>query len=243
MPKRNTRKIRPPQVADARRPPLNWRRCAALTLQALRKAALLRSAVVVLIGSYARNTVTWRSDVDILVITPLPNPLRISVPHGVHVHFEDKEEFVSKFHNGDDYAVSSVRYGKLLYDRTNFWNSLREGLETTKWPSWSDKINHAERRLKLGHDLLDMGDLDAATEEYLLAATQLARTTLLQCGIYPLSRPEISEQLVAIGHGGLAADITLLIEGRSDKEELERISRGLSRMLESNRSVSLGGDD
>lgn len=192
---------------------------------------MLESVVAVLIGSYARDLATWRSDVDILVLYPGHRPPRVKVPPGVHVYYENKEKFANRFYEGDDYAVSSARYGKLLHDKSNFWKTLQENLESVKWPDWIEKLGHAERRIKMGDQLLDGDDLDAAAEEYLLAATQIARAILLMHHIYPLSRPEISDQLIEVGHHRLAADVQSLIEGRAVREELQRISRDLKMAL------------
>jgi len=217
--------------SEERRTRINWRRCGALTLRALREEDLLKRAVVVLIGSYARGITTWRSDIDVLVLLHEPRRPKLKVPHGMHLHFEDIEKFAQRFAEGDDYVISSVRYGKLLYDRSNFWETLRQQLESARWPDSRDKIGHAERRIKLGNELLEMGDIDAATEEYLFGATQIARAILLRHGLYPLSRPELSKQLLDLGQSDLATDIQTLIEGKCGGGDLRRIARALTMAL------------
>ena len=69
---------------------ISWRRSGALTLQALREANLLKQAVVVLFGSYARNAYTWRSDVDILVLLDDSRKPKLEVPPYVHLHYFSK---------------------------------------------------------------------------------------------------------------------------------------------------------
>ena len=49
--------------------------------------------------------------------------------------------------------------------------------------------------MKMASGLLDVGDLDAASEELLFAASHVARATLLRDGVFPLSRPELPSQL------------------------------------------------
>ena len=44
-------------------------------------------------------------------------------------------------------------------------------------------------------DLLDVGDVDAASEEMMFAASHVARAVLLQHGRFPLSRMELPSQL------------------------------------------------
>lgn len=207
---------------------INWRRCGALTLHALSDAGLLKRAVVVLIGSYARGVPTWKSDIDILVLLHQPQRRKLKIPHGVHLHFEDIEKFRQRLDKGDDYVISSVRYGKLLYDRSNLWKTLLPRIESATWPESRDKIRHAERRIRLGNELLEMNDIDAATEEYLFAATQIARAILLRNKIFPLSRPELGNQLLDLGQGDLAADIQMLIEGECSKADLRRIAHDLA---------------
>lgn len=206
---------------------VNWRRCGALTLQAVREAGVLRTAVVVLIGSYARQIETWRSDVDILVLLRGNSFPKLKAPFGTHLHVASQEQFVQKVDGGDDYAISAVRYGALLYDRLGFWAELRRRLDHTVWPDWRNKIGHAKRRLALGDDLLEMGDLEAATEEYLFAATQIARAILLRNKVYPLSRPELSDQLVFLRRSNLAAELRDLIRGDLSEEQLREVAKDL----------------
>lgn len=215
---------------------INWRRCCALTLHALRDADLLKRAVVILIGSYARNAVTWRSDVDVLVLLREPRWPKLKVPNYTHLHFENIEKFRQRLEESDDYAISSVKYGKLLYDRLNVWQTLQQKVERARWPDWRGKIHQAERRIRLGDELVEMRDLDAATEEYLFGATQISRAILLRRGIYPLSRPELSRQLFDVGQSGLASDIQILIEGKCKEEHLRRIASDLMAALKRERT-------
>ncbi|MBI2369100.1 MAG: nucleotidyltransferase domain-containing protein [Deltaproteobacteria bacterium] len=222
---------------------VSWRRCGALTLRALREAGLLKRAVVVLIGSYARDVDTWRSDVDILVLLHEARHHRLGVLSNVHLHFEEKEKFARRFTEGEDYAISAVRYGKLLYDRSNFWETLRQQIESARWPDWRGKISHAERRIRVGNELLQMGDIDAAMEEYLFGATQISRAILLRRGIYPLSRPELGKQLVAVGRGELAADMEMLIEGKCEEGQLRKIASDLTMEVKRECAEANGGDE
>lgn len=211
----------------------NWRRSLALALHALREAGLLGGSVVILIGSYAHGATTWRSDVDLLVLHRNARRPKLKVPFGVHLHLEDVDKFRRRLAQGDDYAISALRFGKLLHDRLHVWESLRQEADRAKWPDWRDKISRAERRIRLGDRLLATGDIDAATEEYLLGATQISRAILLRLGIYPLSRLELSKQLRAVGQKSLAADIQRLIEGECQALQLRRIADDLQRALPS----------
>src|SRR6266511_4084935 len=131
---------------------INWRKCCALVLHALREGKLLRDAVIVLFGSYARNADTWRSDVDILVLHIKPQKTKLRVPSSVHLHWETFERFKQRLAEGDDFVISALRYGKLLYDRSDFWETQRRFAENAKLPDWANKLDHAERRIKLAND-------------------------------------------------------------------------------------------
>lgn len=217
--------------SEERQMKFNWRRSLALALHALREAGLLKGSVVVLIGSYAHGATTWRSDVDLLVLLKDIRRPKLKVPFGVHLHFEDIDKFRHRLAEGDDYVIGALKFGKVLHDRLNLWESLREQVNTARWPDWRHKISQAERRIRLGDKLLGTGDLDAATEEYLLSATQISRAMLLRHGIYPLSRMELPKQLLALGQSDLAADIQRLIEGECEEEQLRRIAGDLQRAL------------
>ena len=211
----------------------NWRRSLALVLHALREAGLLRDSVVVLIGSYAQGATTWRSDVDLLVLYRNARRPKLKIPFGVHLHSEKVDRFRRRLAQSDDYAISALRFGKVLHDRLNVWESLRQEADGAKWPDWRDKMSQAERRISLGDKLLATGDIDAATEEYLLGATQISRAILLRRGIYPLSRLELSTQLRAVGQRSLAADIQRLIEAQCRAIQLRRIAGNLQQALAS----------
>lgn len=223
----------PMPESEQRRMKFNWRRSLALALNALGEVGLLSRSVVVLIGSYAHGAATWRSDVDLLVLLREDRRPKLKVPFGVHLHFEDMENFRRRLAEGDDYVISALRFGKLLHDRLNVWESLRQQMNTARWPDWQEKIKQAEQRMRLADNLLGTGDIDAATEEYLLSATQISRAMLLRRGIYPLSRLELSKQLLAVGQNKLAVDIQKLIEGECREGQLRRIAGDLQRVLAS----------
>lgn len=209
----------------------NWRRSLALSLHALREAGLLKHSVVVLIGSYARGARTSRSDVDLLVLLQEPKRPKLKAPYGIHLQFEDIERFRRRLEEGDDYVIAALKFGKLLRDSDNLWGELLQQAMSGKWPDWREKLRLAEHRIRLADELLLTDDIDAAIEEYLAVATQISRAILLRHGEYPLSRPELSKQLLAQGETMLAADLERLIEGECDKEQLRKIASDLHGVL------------
>ena len=209
----------------------NWRRSLALSLHVLREAGLLKHSVIVLIGSFARGTQMARSDVDLFVLLQEPKRPKLKAPYGVHLQFENIERFRQRLEEGDDYAIAALKFGKLLHDSDNLWEELRQQMKSGSWPDWRDKIKRAEHRIRLADELLVIDDIDAATEEYLAVATQISRAILLRHGEYPLSRPELSKQLLARGETMLAADLERLSDGECDKEQIRQIGRDLHAAL------------
>jgi hypothetical protein len=82
-------------------------------------------------------------------------------------------------------------------------------------------------------DLLDMGDSDAAEEELLSAASQLARALMLRSLVFPLSRSELPRQLRKIHIDRLANLLELLLVGSSDLATLRLTTRYLLIVIKS----------
>ena len=75
------------------------------------------------------------------------------------------------------------------------------------------------KRIGMSRQLLDIGDIDAASEEMMFAASHVARAVLLKHGQFPLSRMELPSQLEAIS-ADLAQLLDRLVDGDLDSEEL-----------------------
>ena len=222
----NQAKARSSQVPET--PPVNWRRAIGLCLAQLDKARILKGSTVVLIGSYAHGSPSWRSDIDVLVLSQ-DDRRRVTPPRGIHLQFMEPQRFGERLRRGDDYALAATRFGKVLHDGLRIWQRFREQLKSAQWPDWREKYRYARRRIQLARWLLDAGDVDAASEEYLLAATQLGRAQLLRRNIFPLSRPELSGQLHAAGEVRLEAVIESLLKPTISPEEIA----GVGEYLES----------
>jgi predicted nucleotidyltransferase len=212
----------------------NWRRSLTLVLKTLRESGLLRDSIVVLTGSYAHARETPVSDIDILVLRREPTR-RVRSPYGVHLRFEVLDDFRSRMAAGDDFAIYPVRFGALLHDGLGLWAALREEMKNSKWPDWSSKFPQVKRRIKIAEELLAMGDLEAAAEEYLSAATRVARASLLRRHVYPMSRPQLSEQLLTVGEKDLAKDLQRLVERNIEMQFLRRLGRELKKAMEEKR--------
>jgi len=198
----------------------------------LRKSNAGATFSLVLIGSFARRTATERSDIDVLVIAPAsdtsPNWSDLS---NLHAHCETPTDFLRKLRDGDDFAAWCVRYGHCLCDDDDQWERLRTSSEATTWPAWQKKITHAVRRLFIGAELNRLGDYDASAEELTFAAGHVARALLLKNRQFPLSKPELVDQLHDCDYPALKKLLSILINGDVDPVILKQTVRYLKKLL------------
>ncbi len=192
------------------------------------RADLGCDATIILIGSAARGKETWRSDVDLLVITPaLAGKMRS--PRRFHLLYQTRERFVSRLNSGDDFAVWAFRYGRPLSDDSRWWQDMLAQPPNVPWPDWEQKLGQADKRLIAARKALEDGDTEAAEEEYLMAASHLARASLLRAGVFPLSRPELPDQLRVIGRVDESQMLAELILGEAPDSRLKEIGSELAR--------------
>jgi len=159
-------------------------------------------APVVLIGSHARKRAVapW-SDIDLLV---LGEQIPASVPPRVQVIRLTRDELARRVRDGDDFAQWALRFGQPLSGERS-WRTLREQLLTgAPWPRSEPKYALSRKKLAAARDLLAMRDLPAAEEETRFALAHLARGLLLERHVFPLSRPELSDQMRAAGFPTIA---------------------------------------
>ena len=185
----------------------------------------------VLVGSVARKTSTERSDIDVVFVSE-QKLQRPRCAARVHAQLFVADELRRKLRDGDDFASWCVRLGLPIAD-PGIWATITADPEALKWPDWKPKIRHAMRRLILASDLREMGDLTAASEEALYAATHTARAILLRTAVFPLSRPEMVDQLAAVGHQPLAELLRQLLVEEEDDRFLYRTMHYLKRLLTS----------
>ena len=158
---------------------------------------------VILVGSCARQTQTENSDIDLLVISK-ETPVDLKSPRRVHLMRVTYDDFLKQLERGEDFEAWSVRLGVPVHDNGP-WSEILARPESKVWPSWRKKVMHGATRLFLASELLEIGDLEAANEELLYAAGHIARSFLLRSDVFPLSRPELEEQITSIGYPRLAS--------------------------------------
>jgi hypothetical protein len=157
---------------------------------------------VVLVGSVARGTrIADAGDLDILVLNGADS--QVLMP-GVQITSLSVESLIDRVLSGDDFTQWALRFGVTIHGRS-VWNELKAQLLTqAPWPIAEIKKGHAVKRLTRARELLEMNDLQAAREELGYAGNHIARAMLLQSHVFPLSRPELPDQLREVQQGGFA---------------------------------------
>ena len=191
------------------------------------------TATVVLVGSGARELMSSRSDLDILVIDEQVPDIRLQQPGNLHLQQFSRFDFLRRLNNGDDYPGWALRFGIPMRDPDGWWaKQVALELENPHWPDWEPKVKHAKKRMNMASALLEVGDEEAASEEFMFAASHVARATLIKHGVFPLSRPELPSQLEDV-EPELAQVLSRLIWENMDAAHLMRIESFLKRQIES----------
>ena len=181
---------------------------AAPVLDALASSGMLDSATVILVGSSARGMMHERSDIDVLVIHDEDRRIRLDRPGDIHLQQDSRSRFLKRLEDGDDYPGWALRFGIPVLDSGGWWaRQVASEAENPHWPDWRPKADYAKKRIAIAEQLLDTGDVDAASEEMMFAASHVARAVLLQKGKFPLSRAELPSQL-----GTMAPDLATLLD-------------------------------
>ena len=189
-------------------------------LDVLAESRLADTATVVLVGSAARGAMNARSDMDVLVLHRDGRRIRLKRPGDIHLQQSSRSRFLQRLADGDDYPGWALRLGIPVRDPDKWW-ATHAAAESANphWPDWQAKVGHAAKRVKMATALLDVGDVEAASEELLFGTSHVARAILLKHGTFPLSRPEMPAQLKAIDVR-LAALLQRLLDDFAEAAEL-----------------------
>ncbi len=215
---------------------------AKLVFDALTLEGLAGTATVVLVGSGARNAMKVHSDVDILVLSDDHRRIRLNRPGDVHLQQDSRSMFLKRLEDGDDYPGWALRFGIPIRDPDGWWaRSVAAEIDNPHWPYWRPKVDHARKRMSMASELIEVGDIDAAIEELMFAASHIARAVLLKQDVFPLSRPELPLQLENI-EPSLSRLLQGLIEGELDSACLKAGMSLLERQIERILSRSLASE-
>src|SRR5271157_2177 len=178
---------------------------------------------VIAVGSAVRPGVP-SSDVDLVAICRDPLLLKGVRPLEVDLRAYPDADIDASIENGHDVLGWAVRFGRVLFQRDSFWTRL-----VTRWrhrlPLPPSKVARA-RAAAAYHRLasvFEFGDADAVHEQALCYLTHLARAELLDRGVYPISRPELAEQLRGIGNRQLAAWLDRLLSEPTALAEIDEL--------------------
>lgn len=174
----------------------------------------LRLVAVVAYGSSVRD-VHGTGDIDLLYVFTEAEIDVDAPPADVDLRGFRAEAMEQRITSGDEVLGWSLRHGVPLFERDGYWTELQK-----RWtgrlplPSADVAEERAARALKVAEGLAAGGDEDAAAELRLTALTQRARARLIRNGVFPLSRPELPQQLVRIRERALATELASLLTMR-----------------------------
>lgn len=146
---------------------------------------------IVLVGSAASGKQRKESDLDFLVVgggKKMP-------------HFENcnlvaltEQDFKEKYLKGDDFIISALLFGKVVYDRGFFMKFFESPLPIFSQEIIQEKIRYCETLEGRIYALLKT-DEEKAREELVHLALQAGRIILLRKKIVPKSKYDISGQV------------------------------------------------
>lgn len=184
----------------------------------LRRALALGAEAVALTGSTVRKRRTAMSDLDLMIVGKRPESS--GVCEDLDIYTASAKAFWERLAAGDDYIQWTLRFGCILHDDGILQAASRHIQQNGLTPSAERKLAQAHRGLNLARVILASGDLDAAREQSRAALTTVARWLLIANGVFPLSRDELSDQLLTLDHLDLGAALHRLIHGQPSRSEL-----------------------
>lgn len=184
----------------------------------LRRALALGAEAVALTGSTVRTRRTAASDLDLMIVGERPG--LEGVHEDVDVYATDPSSFWERLVAGDDYIQWTLRFGCILHDKGILRAASSHIEENELAPSADRKLAQAHRGLGLAQLVLESGDLEAARDQCRAALTTVARWLLIANEVFPLSRDELSEQLLTLGCPDLATAVHKLIHDEPSRDEM-----------------------
>jgi hypothetical protein len=169
---------------------------------------------LIVVGSATRE-VTNIADIDFIIIYCNKKPFIKNPPIDVDIRSYDHAMVQNMLSEGHDLLGWAIKMGCVVFERHHYWTKLRSRwINRLKFPSGQEARDRAAKAEKLYGELRAIGDDDAAAEQLMIRLSQLARACLIEAGVYPASRPELPQQLRAIGAHGLADELSEALERR-----------------------------
>lgn len=191
---------------------------AAITATVEARSQDVGARALILSGSTARARRTRVSDLDYHVIGRRPN---IGHPaEDIDLHCDDAETFMAKLRAGDDLVHWSVWYGCVLFDDGVVQSAATHVAGHDGWPDANRKRRQAQSALSFTRRIVNSGDRGAAIEQVRGILSLTARWLLLAHDVFPLSRDELSGQVLDLGCFDLAAALHRSIHCEPKLDEL-----------------------
>lgn len=152
-------------------------------------------AAALLIGSTARLTRTSRSDIDFLIIA---NPLQkweITSDEEFNLIVLSKEDLEQKYLECDDFVISALQNGILLFDTNYLIDFFKKPLPFPSQQKIVEKKIAIRGLVSRVYDFIKIDDTENALLDLKHALSQAARIILLDAGKIPRSRAELPHQL------------------------------------------------
>jgi hypothetical protein len=122
----------------------------------------------------------------------------------------------SKIAAGHDLLGWAIKFGKVLFQRDHYWetiiNAWQQSLPLTSGALSRKRAVAARERLA---KVLLSADAAVMHEQAVSYLTHLARTELLEHGVYPASRPDLPSQLRAINRNEIAEQLERFLQESS----------------------------
>jgi hypothetical protein len=191
---------------------------AAITATVEARSRDVGARALILSGSTARARRTRVSDLDFHVIGARPEIGHLAADIDLYCH--DAETFMAKLGSGDDLAHWSVWYGCVLFDDGVVQRAAAHVASHDGWPDATRKVRQAQSALRFAERIVDTGDREAALEQVRGILSLSARWLLLAHDVFPLSRDELSDQVLDLGCFDLAAALHRSIHCEPELDEL-----------------------
>lgn len=191
---------------------------AAITATVEARSRDAGARALILSGSTARARRTRVSDLDYHVIGGRPE---IGHPaEDVDLYCDDAKSFMAKLRSGDDLVHWSVWYGCILFDDGVVQSAATHVASHDGWPDATRKVRQAQSALSFTERIVDSGDRGAALEQVRGVLSLTARWLLLAHDVFPLSRDELSDQVLDLGCSDLAAALHRSMHCEPELDEL-----------------------
>ena len=176
---------------------------------------------IVTTGSSVRD-VEHSDDLDLVLIYRECRPILARPPISIDLRLYEQDEVLQKLAAGHDYLSWTVRYGRVLCERCDWWTTLvYDWKDRLSLPSATDALERAQKAEGLYKKLIEIGDADAAADLQLSMLTFLSRAALSKAAVFAKSRPELPDQLCGIGEGVLAERLTDALDRRTERTTLD----------------------